>query len=408
MPVFEYTALDIKGKAVSGIIDADGSVAARQKVRELGVFPVTLKEVQDAAAKKERRTIHFKGSFARIRPAEVTMMTRQLATLVGAGFPLVPAIDALIPQTKTPAFKRKLAQIKDAILEGNSFAGVLSLHPKLFSPLYINMVRAGETSGTLEIVLDRLADMMEKQQDLTTRIKTALTYPLLMSVFGAVVLFFLLTVIVPNITTIYSDMNQVLPLPTRILIAVSNLFKGFWWVIVLLIIGIVLGIGKLKKTEKGRYYYDQAALSLPGFGSLINKLAVARLSRTLGSLLENGVTMLTALGIVKNIVGNILIADAVEAVTKEVGQGTGIGAAMAESRFFPNLSIQMIQVGEQSGKLEPMLNKVADVFEKEVETRILRITALLEPIMIILMAVVTLFIVLSICLPIFEMNQLIG
>jgi general secretion pathway protein F len=407
MPVFEYTALDAKGKTTSGIIDAEGALAARQKLRTSGIFPVTIKETLEAAPKKETRSLNLTKRFSRVKPVEVAMMTRQLATLIGAGFPLVSALDALIPQTKTHGFKRILAQIKDLIVEGNSFAQALSKYPATFSSLYVNMVRAGETSGTLEIVLDRLADITEKQQALMNRIQTALAYPVFMLIFGTIVLFILLIYIVPSFTSIFADMNQVLPTPTRILIFLGEFFKSYWWGIFVIIAAIWFLFNRTKKTEKGRYWIDKTILSLPLTGNLSGKLAVARFARTLGSLLENGVSMLVALDIVKNIAGNILISEAVETAAIEVGKGQGLGAALSSRGIFPQLSIQMIQVGEQSGELETMLTKISDVFENEVETSIMRLTSYLEPVMILVMGLCVLFIVLSICLPIFEMNQLI-
>ena len=335
------------------------------------------------------------------------MMTRQLATLVGAGFPLVSALDALVPQTKSHGFQKTLAQIKNLIVEGNSFARALSNYPGQFSALYVNMVRAGETSGTLEIVLERLADITEKQQALKNRIQTALAYPIFMLVIGTAVLFILLIYIVPSITSIFADMNQVLPTPTRILILLSDFLKSYWWSVFILMAAAAVFLHRVKKTTKGRYWIDKTMLLLPGIGILVKKLAVARFARTLGSLLENGVSMLIALDIVKNIAGNKLISDSVETAAIEVGKGQGLGVALAGSGIFPQLSIQMIQVGEQSGQLETMLTKISDVFENEVEITIMRLTSYLEPVMILVMGSIVAFIVLSICLPIFEMNQLI-
>lgn len=407
MPVFEYTALNIKGKSVSGIIDADSSIAARQKLRMLRIFPVSIKELYDSCAKKESGFFSLFSPITRIRSPEVTMMTRQLATLVGTGFPLVSAIDALIPQTKSRPFQKALAQIKDSIVEGNSLTGALSLYPGIFSPLYVNMVSAGEASGTLEIILERLADITEKQQNLNNRIRTALTYPALMSIIGSIVLFLLLAFIVPSITAIFSDMNQALPAPTRFLIAVSDMFKLYWWVIFIGIGVTILVVRKIKNTERGAYLLDKMLLFLPVIGPIVKKLEVARFTRTLGSLLENGVSMLFSLEIVKNIIGNVIISNAVAEASKEVEKGQGLGFALSAYKAFPHLSIQMIQVGEQTGELESMLNKVAGVFENEVESGIMRMTSLLEPVMILIMGVVVGFIVLSICLPIFEMNQLV-
>ncbi len=407
MPVFEYTALNSRGKTTSGIIDAEGAQAARQKLRTSGIFPVSIKETLEAAPKKTSRTFSLSHRPGRVKPVEVSMMTRQLATLIGAGFPLVSALDALVPQTKSHGFKKILAQIKNLIVEGNSFAQALSKYPGAFSPLYVNMVRAGETSGTLEIVLEQLADITEKQQALMNRIQTALAYPIFMMVIGTIVLLVLLIYIVPSITSIFADMDQVLPTPTRMLIFLSDFFKSYWWSILIVLVALGVFFNRAKKTAKGRYWIDKTMLGLPGMGILAKKLAVARFARTLGSLLDNGVSMLIAMDIVKNIAGNILIADSVETAAIEVGKGQGLGAALSGSGIFPQLSIQMIQVGEQSGQLEKMLTKIADVYEKEVETNVLRLTSYLEPVMILVMGSIVGFIVLSICLPIFEMNQLI-
>ena len=407
MPVYEYTALDINGKTISGVIDADNPRTARQKLRASNNFPFEIKEVHDTAALKKPKSFSMMGFFSRISPYDVSMMTKQLSTLVGAGLPLVSAMDALISQIRSQAFKKILAKIKDSIVEGNSFARSLSLFPGTFSPLYVNMVNAGESSGALDIVLDRLSDITEKQQALKSRIRAAMAYPILMSFIGILVLFLLLTFIVPNITSIFSDMHQTLPTPTLILIKISNILKSYWWMICIIAAGVLLILNRIRKTVKGRYFFDKTILSLPRFGLLAKKTAVARFARTLGSLLENGVSMLPALEIVKNIADNVLIAEAVETASREVGKGQGLGVALAESKIFPELSIQMIQVGEHSGKLEAMLNKIADVYENEVENSIMAMTSLLEPVMILVMAVIVGFIVLSICLPIFEMSELV-
>jgi general secretion pathway protein F len=407
MPVFEYTALNAKGKQVSGILDSESALTARQKLRASRIFPVNITQVHDTVKKKERRFLSSLHLGKRIRQSELSMLTRQLATLVGAGFQLVSALDTLLPQTKTPALNRRLAKIKDMIVEGQSFAQGLSLYPETFSALYINMVRAGETSGTLEIVLNQLADITEKQQALNNRIRNALAYPVLMAFIGSVVLFLLLTFIVPSITGIFADMNQTLPTPTLLLIRLSETFKSFWWAFLMVLIAIPIALRSIKKTAKGRLVVDKAVLRIPLVGQLIKKISSARFSRTLGSLLKNGVSMLSALEIVKNIVGNKIISNAIADAAGQVGKGQGLGESLETTALFPNLSIQMIQLGEQSGELETMLDKVADVYENEVESAVLGLTALLEPVMILVMGVVVGFIVLSICLPIFEMNQLV-
>ena len=407
MPVFEYTALDHRGKNITGIIDADSVTAARQKLRGSQKFPVNIQEASDTREKKATRGLMSRGFFTRVRQRDVTLMTRQLATLVGAGFPLVSALEALLPQIKSYSFNKVMARIKDSIVEGNSFAGAISLYPDIFSPLYKNMVRAGETSGTLEIVLEKLADIMEKQQSLKNRIQSALAYPALMTVMGTLILILLLVYIVPSITTIFDDVNQALPAPTLFLIAISDLFKSYWWVILIAFIAFVIFIRQFKKTAKGRYLFDKILLNLPGVGTLVQKLAVARFARTLGSLLANGVSMLQALDIAKNIAGNMLISEAVDLAVKEVGQGQGLAKSLSITNVFPDLTIQMIQVGEQSATLESMLNKMSDVFESEAEATIMSFTSLLAPVLILVMGVIVGFIVLSICLPIFEMSTLV-
>jgi general secretion pathway protein F len=405
MPVYEYTALDVKGNTVSGIVDADSPAAARQKLRAGGNYPVAVKEAADPSA-LHADSLLFK-RFRRVRPSEIAMMTRQLGTLMTAGFPLVAALDALIPQTRSPHLKNQLTRIKDAIVGGSSLSDALGEIPGAFSPLYINMVRAGESSGTMELVLDRLAELIEKQQQVMQRITSAMTYPIFMTVIGAGILLFLVTYIVPTIAGLFADMKQVLPLPTRVLIGISNVLKLWWWLIPICITILILCFRHVRRTVSGRHALDRTLLSLPLIGDFLRKLSAARIARTLGLLLENGVSLLSALEIVENIAGNVLIAEAVEAAANQVRQGRGLAMSLDAGNQFPALFIQMIQVGEQSGALESLLKKVADLFENEVESALMRLASLLEPIMILIMGVMVGFIVLSICLPIFEMNQLI-
>ena len=409
MPVYEYSAINHKGKNTTGVIDADSAVVARQKLRASNILPISVWEVHETVAlQKVSRKWLPERLFNRIRTSEVAVMTRQLATLVGAGFPLVTAIDAVLPQTRSQKLKGHLAKIKDNVVEGNSFANALGLFPTTFSSLYVNLVRAGESSGTLELVLDQLADMMERQQILKNKVRSALAYPVLMSIIGVGVLFLLLAFIVPSITSIFADMNRVLPGPTRFLIAISEFFKNWWWASVIMMVILLIAFYMFKKSPRGRLLVDRLKIRLPLIGTLVKKLAVARFSRTLGTLQENGVPMLQALEIVRNIAGNNIISNAVSEASVEVGKGIALGTSLGRHAVFPDLFIQMVEVGEQSGELEAMLSKVADVFENETETRITAMASLLEPIMILGMAVVVGFIVLSICLPIFEMNQLVG
>lgn len=404
MPVYEYTALDAKGNSHSGIVDADSPAGARQKLRAAGSYPVAVRE---ADSQPTRQSALFFRRFRRVSQSELAVMTRQLGTLMSAGFPLVAALDALIPQTRSPQLKNQLTRIKDAIVGGSSLSQALSRVSNTFSPLYINMIQAGESSGTMELVLDRLAETIEKQQQVMQRITSAMTYPVFMTLIGAGILLFLITYIVPTIAGLFADMKQVLPAPTRILIGISEFLKLWWWLIPIAIVCIVLGFQRVRNTKTGRHAIDRALLSLPVMGDFLRKLSAARLARTLGLLLENGVSLLSALEIVKDVAGNVLISEAVEAAANKVRQGQGLAGSLDAAGRFPSLFIQMIQIGEQSGALEGLLRKVADLFENEVESALMRMASLLEPVMILVMGVMVGFIVLSICLPIFEMNQLI-
>jgi len=284
----------------------------------------------------------------------------------------------------------------------------MSRYPKIFSPFFINMVRAGEASGTLNIVLERLADFSETQQALRGKIRAALAYPVFMFLIGSAVLFFLIAFVVPNITRIFEEMHQTLPAITVFLITVSRFLESFWWAIVIaLVVSIVVLRYLIRNTERGHRFWDRLKISLPVIGTLNRKMAVARFGRTLGTLLESGVPLLMALEISKNVINNSLIADAVQKASDEVREGQSLSAPLAKSGLFPPIATEMVGVGEQSGNLEQMLYKIADAYEKEAESSVTTMTSMLEPVMILVMGLVVGFIVVSILLPIFEMNQLI-
>jgi len=407
MPVYEYQALDRAGKNKSGIIDADSPIAARQKLRGSGVFPTALKETSSALRQKAQGPRSVSTFFKRVKPGEISAATRQLAILLGAGITLVASLDALITQVPNPLLKKILAQTKESVNQGNSLAASLGQHPKVFSEIYVNMVRAGEESGSLDLVLHRLAELTEHQQALKGRLKAALAYPVFMLFIGILVLFFLVAFIVPNITKIFDEMHQILPLPTLILIAVSHFLKSFWWLVAGGCGCALFLITKFIRTPRGRRLWDRVKLGAPLIGSLNSKSAMARFSRTLASLLQNGVPLLSALGIVRNIVNNTRITEAIDDAIDDIQSGRGLAASLSKSRCFPPITIQMISAGEQSGEMEAMLNRIADVFEGEVETQTLAMTSLMEPIMILGMGLTVGFIVISILLPIFEMNQMI-
>ncbi len=407
MPVYEYTALDRRGKSITGIIDADSAVSARQKLKVSGAFPVEVKETYSTPKDTGSGSKSILSFLKRVKPSELSAMTRQISTLLGAGVTLVGSLEAVILQAGNPLLKKILAQIKESVNQGNSLAFSLSQHPNVFSQVYINMVRAGEASGSLDLVLERLSEFSEHQQALSGRFKAALAYPVFMFFIGSLILFFLITFIVPNITTIFEEMEQTLPLPTVVLIDVSSFLKSFWWLVLIALVGCIILFRKLIKTPKGNHAWDEFKLRMPVLGAINTRMAVARFGRTLGSLLQNGVTLLSALRIVRNIVNNTLLAEDIDNAVEQIETGKDLATPLGQSRWFPPIAVQMISVGEQSGQLENMLKKVAETYERETEAQITAMTSMLEPVMILIMGVVVGFIVVSILLPIFEMNQMI-
>lgn len=408
MPVYEYTALDSSGKQFKGIIDAASAIAARQKLRETNFFPVDLKE---SAAGKKAEDLAGKSVVSilrRIGPNETSIMTRQLSTLLNAGLPLIPSLTVLVNQIQNPELKKTLAQIRSEVNEGKSLSQSMAAFPKVFPSYFVNMIRAGEASGKMDIVLERLADFSEKQQALKLKVVSALTYPVFMFAIGAIVVFFLLAFVVPNITKVFDEMHQDLPMATVVLIFLSRFLQSFWWLIAAALAGGGIALHYFfTRTDKGSYFWDMLKLKLPLFGRVNQKLAVARFSRTMGTLLQSGVPLLTALEIVKNIVNNKIIADAIQTAAEEVREGQSLSAPLARSGLFPPIATEMIAIGEQSGNLEPMLYRIADTYEKDVEASVAMMTSVLEPMMILSLGVVVGFIVISVLLPIFEMNQLV-
>ncbi|WP_339137790.1 MAG: type II secretion system inner membrane protein GspF [Candidatus Electrothrix sp. GW3-4] len=411
MPVYEYTALNAQGKKQKGVLDADSISAARQKIRKDGSYPVEIKETvprgrrgKKEAEKKNALSLQF-GS--RIKQQEIHVATRQLATLLGAGIPLVPALSGLVEQTSNKTLQTKITQIKDSVNEGNSLTSSLAEHPRLFSKIYVNMVQAGEASGSLDVVLERLAEVGERQQAMRSRIAAALIYPIFMALVGIGVLFLLITFIVPSITKVFTDRDQALPLPTTILISLSDFLQNYWIILAFLIIGLIIGIRFFIQQPKGQRIWDTLKLSFPVLKDLNIKIAAATLGRTMSSLLQSGVPLITSLQIVKNILDNVLLADVMDMAAEELEKGKSLSSVLRGNKYFTPMLVQMIAVGEQSGSLEKMLEKAADSYEKEVETKVMAMTSMIEPIMILVMGVAVSFIVISILLPIFEMNQLI-
>lgn len=412
MPIYDYTAIDQKGKTRKGIIEADNETSARNKLRSSGKYPTEIKEnISNAGSKGGKKQSSLQGTrqlFERVTSAEIHIFTRQLATLVGAGIPLVSALSSLLEQSINPALKKVLAQIKDAVNEGNTLTKALSNHPKLFSSIYINMVRAGEASGSLDIVLDKLADFGEKQRALQGRLKAALVYPVFMAVIGSAILFILITYIVPNITKVFADMERTLPLPTRLLISLSDFLRGYWWLVLLTMAGLFFALRFFLQSARGRQIWDLLKLKMPIIGEVNRKIVLARFGSTMASLLGSSVPLVTSMQIVQTIVNSAPIAAVIEEAIEQVRKGKSMARALGSSPWFPPMFVQMISVGEQSGNLEPMLIKVSEAYEREVDMAVMGMTSLIEPIMIAAMGAAVGFVVLSILLPIFEMNQMVG
>jgi len=407
MPIYEYKAYDQKGRSRRGIIEADNEHGARAKLRGAGKYPVELKETLSQTA-AGRHLLSPSFTLERVKSVEIHIFTRQLATLLGAGIPLINALSSLLEQTTNPALKKVLAQIKDAVNEGNTLTTALARHPKLFSNIYINMVRAGEASGSLDIVLEKLADFGEKQRALQGRLKAALVYPVFMAVIGSAILFILITYIVPNITKVFADMERTLPLPTRMLISLSDFLRGYWWLVLLFLVAGFYSLRFFVRSAGGRRLWDLLKLKMPVIGTVNQKIILARFGSTMASLLGSSVPLVTSMQIVQSIVNNALIAEVIEEAIEQIRKGKSMAKALGASPWFPPIFVQMISVGEQSGNLEPMLIKVSDAYEREVDMAIMGMTSLIEPIMIAAMGAAVGFVVLSILLPIFEMNQMVG
>jgi general secretion pathway protein F len=411
MPVFEYHAYDAAGRARRGVVDADSARAARNKLRAQGLFLTGLAEAaaQSVGARGQGLLARLRSVrlFERLGAAELSAAVRQLATLLSAGLPLVGALSALMEQVDNIVLKRVLADVKDRVTEGVSLAEALRRHPKVFQELFCSMVAAGEASGALEVVLERLAEFMEGRVRLANKVRATLAYPVFMLVVGSGVLFFLLTFVVPMVTGIFEDTGQVLPVPTIILMAVSAFLARFWWLLLAALAGGAFGLRRYLKTEPGRLLYDRLRLRAPLLGNLTRKLIVARFARTLGTLLQAGIPVLQALDISKTVVGNKVFLSAIEAARDTVGEGEDLATPLKRSGAFPPLVIHMVAAGEQSGELERMLLKVADSYESDVEATVGSLTSLLEPVMILTMGLVVGFIVLAILLPIFEMSNIV-
>jgi len=405
MPVFAYRGLAPNGRTINGVIDADSPRSARGKLRELGIFPTEL--APEHTAPSTPAVQRWLPTFGRRIPAtELSLLTRQLSALLGAGVQLVDALGALSGQTSRAATKRILSQVRESVREGSSLADALAAHPDTFSDLYVGMVRAGEAAGALEAVLDRLADYSERQADFISKVRDALTYPIIMMCAGALIMGFLVSYVVPQVATIFEEQHAVLPLMTRVLIWISDFLAGYWFELLLIVIALVAGIAAGLATAAGRRMYDVWLLRVPYVGPTIMRVICARFARTLATLLKSGVQLLPSLSAVKRVVTNGLLAEAIEQSRESIREGHGMGRTLERSRLFPPLLVEMIKVGELSGDLEQMLERVADNYEREVEASLRQMTAVIQPLMTLVMASLILFMMLAVLLPIFQLNQL--
>jgi general secretion pathway protein F len=350
MPVFAYRGLAANGRSVAGVVDADSVRTARGKLRERGIFPTDLAEEEVAL---KRSLSDYLPSFGRrIPPSELSLLTRQLSSLLGAGVQLVDALGALADQSTRPVAKRLLSQVRERVREGTSLGDALAAYPETFSDLYVGMVRAGEAAGALETVLNRVADFSERQAEFKAQVTHALTYPVIMVLVGSGIMFFLMGYVVPQIATIFQENKAALPLPTVILIAMSNFISSYWILLLLMIAGTIAGIMYGLSTRRGRRLYDTWLLRMPYIGGTVIRVLCARFSRTLATMLQSGVQLLPALASVKHVVTNGLMADAVEESRTSIREGHGMTHPLAQSGLFPPLLIEMIRVGERSGELE--------------------------------------------------------
>jgi general secretion pathway protein F len=409
VPVYAYKGVTAAGRKARGHLDADSPRSARAKLRRDGITPIELVaggNITRPGASGSRLADRLP-SLQRVSPLDLALATRQAATLLGAGIPLVQGLAALSDQAENPRLKAVLSQVRDRVNEGASFADALSAS-SVFPDLYVSMVRAGEAGGALEQVLSRLADYLESQVRLRNKVGSILIYPLMMFLFACLVVGALVTVVLPQITELLVSLNQPLPFYTRWIIALSNFARDWWWGIIIAAVGAVAGLRAVIRTERGRAAWDRLRLRLPVFGRLVRLLAISRFTRTLSTLLAGGLPITRALQTAGQVAGNTVLAAAIDQARLSITEGASVARPLRASGEFPPLVTHMIEVGEQSGELEAMLAKVADTYEEQVETTVTRVTALLEPILILIMVGIVLVIILATLVPLLQITSSLG
>ena len=415
MPRYAYVALDARGQESTGLMEAGSSNEVIGQLRQAGYFPTSVYEegkggrdgaaAPTAKAARAPRTRVKKNIVLfqrrKIKGKTLMIFTRQLATLIDAGLPLLRSLTVLAKQERDPVLRKTINQIAEAVQGGSTFSDALAQHPAIFNDLYVNMVKAGELGGVLEIVLGRLAEFQEKATKIRNKVVAAMVYPLIVMVMAIAIMAFLLVFIVPKFENIFHDMLGDKPLPTITLfvIGVSKFVQGHWLVIIGLLIALVAGYKFANRTNRGRSVLDRIKLRAPLFGDLIRKTAISRFSRTLGTLVTSGVPILQALNITRETAGNMVISAAILQVHDSVKEGESIVQPLEASGVFPPMVISMIDVGEETGQLPEMLLKVADVYDDEVDNSVAALTSLLEPVMIVFLAIVVGTIVIALFMP---------
>ncbi len=401
MPTFRYKAYSSTGSSVSGTVEADSERQAMQQLKGKGLLP---REVLEEGT--EKRSGSF--SFRRGVPAdELSLFTRRLATLVASSVPLFEAMGSLCEQEESGLLRQALVRIKERIAEGASLSRALGAEPHIFGESYVSMVAAGEVGGALDTVLDRLADFLEEQEQVRSKVTSALAYPILMIFVGGGVMLFLLTVVIPRIVTIFEDSKTSLPLITILLIKVSHFLQGYWWILAALIIASVPLYRKAMKRDNLRLKRDDLLLRIPLAGGMLQQLILSRFARVLGLLLTSGVPIMRALEITGEVLVNRVYRSFLRVVMEEVAQGGSLSGSLKKSPLFPPLLVHLTSVGEKSGNLEGMLVKAGVAYEREFSTRLTRLMGLMEPLLVLAMGVAVGIVVLAVLLPIFELNQLI-
>lgn len=402
MAVFDYEAIGGSGKPVRGVIDADSPAAARRKLREQKLFPTS---VQESSGKTAVTSDVMGGSIGRVKGRDIALMTRQLAVLVEAGMSLVEALTALLDQTGNQRLKKVIFEVRDRVNEGITLADAMSQHPKMFNSLYTNMVRAGEASGALESVLLRLAELLERNVRLRARVSSALAYPVLMGFVSVGVIVFLMMVVVPKIVGTFARQKVELPGITKALLFGCDVIYDWWWAMLLVLAASYFTWRTWVSRPEGRLQWDRFKMSVPYVGDLYLKVVCGRFSRTLGSMLESGLTMLNALEVVKTVLQNRQAEQIMDDVKTQVRRGRNLSEPLRDSGMFPPMLVHMVELGQRSGELPAMLLKTADTYDEEVNMAVDALVSLLEPIIILVMGVFVGFLVIAMLLPILTISS---